>query len=68
MPFMSFTRFLILALLMSSWPFSTPPSSRPMMTSTMAISMRVKPDCLLFMIVSPLGWLFGAETKAQLVP
>ena len=37
------------ALLINSCPFSTPPSSRPMMTSTMAISTSVKPDCIFFM-------------------
>ena len=35
------------APVMSSWPFSTPPSRSPMMTSTMAISIRVKPLCRL---------------------
>ncbi|KPK17572.1 MAG: hypothetical protein AMJ67_12975, partial [Betaproteobacteria bacterium SG8_41] len=33
------------ALVISSCPFSTPPSRRPMITSTMAISIRVKPCC-----------------------
>src|SRR5215213_10307195 len=31
-----------------------PPSSKPMITSTMAISTSVKPACLAFMVLSPL--------------
>ena len=41
--------FLIFAWVIISWPFRMPPSSRPMMTSTMAISTSVKPACDLFM-------------------
>jgi len=41
----SFARFFTFALLMSSWPLRMPPRSRPMITSTIAISTSVKPDC-----------------------
>jgi len=48
----SCAKFFTFALLISSWPFSTPPSSRPMMTSTIAISTRVNPAWLLRMALS----------------
>src|SRR6185503_4183002 len=52
----SFARFFTLALLMSSWPLRIPPSSRPMITRTIAISTRVNPDCCDFMVsLSVLG-------------
>jgi hypothetical protein len=38
------------------------------MTSTMAISTKVKPDCLLLMIISPAGWLFDKLLQAFIVP
>src|SRR5438105_9742119 len=50
---MSAITFLILAWVIISWPLRIPPSSRPMMTSTMAISTSVKPFCDVFMEVSP---------------
>src|SRR5688572_28696901 len=55
MPEKSAITFLILACVIISWPFRMPPSSRPMMTSTMAISTSVKPFCVctVFMLVSP---------------
>src|SRR5438874_3226541 len=43
MPEKSAMTFLIFAWVIISWPFRMPPSSRPMMTSTMAISTSVKP-------------------------
>src|SRR5438045_12867 len=43
MPEKSAIEFLIFACVTISWPFRMPPSSSPMMTSTMAISTRVKP-------------------------
>ena len=43
MPLKSLTTFLIRAWVIISWPFRMPPSSSPMMTSTIAISTRVKP-------------------------
>ena len=36
---------------MSSWPLRMPPSSRPMITSTIAISTSVKPDCCLLVLM-----------------
>jgi hypothetical protein len=43
MPEKSAITFLILACVIISWPFRMPPSSSPMMTSTIAISTSVKP-------------------------
>jgi len=43
-PAKSFSIRLILALVIISRPLSTPPINKPMMTSTIAISTRVKPD------------------------
>src|SRR5712692_2978718 len=43
MPLKSLIAFLILAWVIISWPFRMPPRSSPMMTSTIAISTRVKP-------------------------
>src|ERR1700741_4027549 len=54
MPEKSAITFLILAWVIISWPFRMPPSSSPMMTSTIAISTSVKPACLAFMDLSPL--------------
>src|SRR6185503_12860747 len=53
-PDMSAITFLIFAWVIISWPFRMPPSSSPMMTSTIAISTSVKPACLAFMDLSPL--------------
>ena len=50
MPEKSAITFLILAWVIISWPFRMPPSSSPMMTSTIAISTSVKPRCLEFFI------------------
>src|SRR5882672_6113480 len=49
MPVMSAITFLIFAWLIISWPFRMPPSSSPMITSTIAISTRVKPACAAFL-------------------
>src|SRR3954471_16362651 len=43
MPLKSAIEFLIFACVIISWPLRMPPSRRPMMTSTMAISTSVKP-------------------------
>src|SRR4029079_1516348 len=67
MPEKSATTFLILAWAIISWPFRMPPSSSPMMTSTIAISTRVKPDCLVF-ISHPLNrfsLLLYSQTACQ---
>src|SRR3989442_13523063 len=42
-PLKSLTMFLILAWVIISWPFRMPPRRSPMMTSTIAISTKVKP-------------------------
>src|SRR6266699_4504722 len=42
-PLRSLITFLILAWVIISWPFRMPPRSSPMMTSTIAISTKVKP-------------------------
>src|SRR5437764_15269305 len=54
MPEKSAITFLIFACVIISWPLRMPPSSRPMMTSTMAISTSVKPwvGCRDFMLFS----------------
>src|ERR671924_534521 len=54
MPEKSAMTFLIFAWVIISWPLRMPPRSRPMMTSTMAISTRVKPlvVCRDFMLFS----------------
>src|SRR3954465_5860346 len=46
MPEKSAIEFLILACVIISWPLRMPPSRRPMITSTMAISTSVKPCAL----------------------
>src|ERR671928_1687892 len=43
MPLKSAIAFLTFACVIISWPFRMPPSKSPMITSTMAISTRVKP-------------------------
>ena len=60
-------KFFTFALLISSCPFSTPPSSRPMMTSTMAISTSVKPDCWFFTF-SPCDDEYDDRQSADSVP
>jgi len=42
-PLKSLITFFILAWVIISWPFRMPPRSSPMMTSTIAISTKVKP-------------------------
>src|SRR5258708_12494739 len=42
-PLKSLITFLILAWVIISWPFRMPPRSSPMITSTIAISTKVKP-------------------------
>src|SRR2546423_8323708 len=50
MPLKSLTMFLILAWVIISWPLSTPPKSSPMITSTIAISTKVKPASVEFLL------------------
>src|SRR5712691_9279279 len=52
MPEKSAMTFLIFACVIISWPLRMPPSSRPMMTSTIAISTSVKPFAFDFMTAS----------------
>src|SRR5438034_3592587 len=49
MPLKSLSTFLILAWVIISWPFRMPPRSSPMMTSTIAISTKVKPPSVEFL-------------------
>src|SRR5436190_295135 len=48
-PLKSLITFLILAWVIISWPFRMPPRSSPMMTSTIAISTKVKPASVDFL-------------------
>src|SRR5687768_2517827 len=65
-PDMSAITFLIFAWVIISWPFRMPPSSSPMMTSTIAISTSVKPVCLAFIALS-LGVLLVRNPHATIV-
>src|SRR5712691_8553405 len=51
MPLKSLTMFLILAWVIISWPFRMPPRRSPMMTSTIAISTKVKPASTEFFLL-----------------
>src|SRR5574337_324991 len=64
-PLKSLATLRILAWVMSSWPFSTPPSRRPMMTSTTAISTRVKPICLRMVVVLREGVFVTSNRQAS---
>src|SRR5712671_5899466 len=57
MPEKSDITFLIFACVIISWPLRMPPRSRPMITSTIAISTRVKPFALDFISVLTIGVL-----------
>src|SRR5882762_5170716 len=48
-PLKSLITFLIFAWVIISWPFRMPPRSSPMMTSTIAISTKVKPASVDFL-------------------
>src|SRR5437764_10974682 len=71
MPEKSAMTFLIFACVIISWPFRMPPRSRPMMTSTMAISTSVKPlvvcgDFMLFSLSCALALARDMPTITQL--
>src|SRR5260221_12514119 len=63
MPEKSDITFLIFACVIISWPLRMPPRSRPMITSTIAISTRVKPFWIdfifLLLLDAPLVAYFG---------
>src|SRR5688500_12945750 len=64
----SFARFFTLALLMSSWPLRMPPRSRPMITSTIAISTSVNPDCcdfILMLLILASMWVLSLHGSLQ---
>src|SRR5713226_5879189 len=63
MPEKSAITFLIFAWVIISCPFRMPPSSSPMITSTIAISTSVKPCCLFFMANLP--WTLQVRTYPQ---
>src|SRR2546430_9740809 len=60
MPEKSAITFLIFAWVIISCPFRMPPSSSPMITSTIAISTSVKPCCLFF--IANLPWTRPGES------
>src|SRR3989442_2791775 len=51
MPLKSLMTFLIRACVIISWPLRMPPSKRPMITSTIAISTKVKPASFEFLLL-----------------
>ncbi len=57
----------ILAFLIISWPLSTPPIKRPIMTITMAISTRVKPAFSFILGVFPLVIASGSGAESRKV-
>src|SRR5882762_4184403 len=68
MPLKSLIAFLILAWVIISWPFRMPPRSSPIMTSTIAISTKVKPASFEFLLLKA-GAVIGTSTaqKSRLI-